>query len=58
MRIEITEVSPEQRRQGIMMYQKLIRVSPAPGSITYSEEGKAQIYNNDGGCYCKFERNT
>ena len=46
--IEITEVSPEQRRQGINDVSEINKVTPAPGSITYSEEGKAQIYNNDG----------
>ena len=46
--IEITEVSPEQRRQGINDVSEINKATPAPGSITYSEEGKAQIYNNDG----------
>lgn len=46
--IEITEVSPEQRRQGINDVSEINKVTPAPGSITYNEEGKAQVYNNEG----------
>lgn len=46
--IEITEVSPEQRRQGINDISEITQVTPAPGSVTYNEEGKAEVYNNEG----------
>lgn len=46
--IEITEVSPEQRRQGINDVSEINKVTPAPGSVSYGTEGKAEAYNNQG----------
>lgn len=48
MEVDITEVSPEQKRKGINDVSEITQVTPAPGSVTYSEEGKAQAYNNEG----------
>ncbi len=47
-KVEISEVSPEERRQGINDVSELDKTTPAPGSISYSDEGRARAYNSEG----------
>ena len=46
--VEISEISPEEKKQGITDISEVTKATPAPGEVIYNDNGKAYVYNNDG----------
>ncbi|MBE5929247.1 MAG: hypothetical protein E7267_07800 [Lachnospiraceae bacterium] len=46
--VEISEISPEQEKEGITDLESIGKATPEPGKIVYNEEGSANIYNSEG----------
>lgn len=47
-KIDITEISPEEKRKGVTDISEVTKETPAPGAVLYDSNGTVNAYNNEG----------